>query len=64
MARSTCPKCDSNRFEMAEAEPDGSRIKIMFIQCSSCGAVVGTTNFYETASLLEKIANKMGVNLF
>ena len=46
MAISTCPKCDSHYFEMKEAEPNGSKYKIMFIQCSSCGAVVGTTDYF------------------
>jgi len=37
--------------------------KIMFIQCASCGAVVGTTDYYNVPSLLEKIAKKLGFNL-
>ena len=64
MARSSCPKCDSNRFEMKEYDPSGSYYKIMFIQCSSCGAVVGNTDYYNIPKLLSKIAKKLGFNLF
>jgi len=46
MARSTCPKCTYNLFEIKEAEPRNSTYKIIFIQCSRCGAVVGTMTFY------------------
>ena len=65
MATSKCPTCESSRFEMVEMSPGGSRFKVMAVQCSSCGSVVGVTDFYNTASLLEKIAKKIGIyNLF
>jgi hypothetical protein len=48
---------------MKEATPTGSRYKFMFIQCSSCGAVVGVVDYYDIASLLKKIADKLGFNL-
>jgi len=64
MATSTCSKCGSRSFELEEVVPAGSKFKIMFIQCSSCGCVVGTTDFYNTSSLLGKIAEKMGFDLF
>ena len=35
----------------------------MFIQCVACGTVVGTTDFYNVPSLLEKLALKLGFNL-
>lgn len=64
MAISKCPKCDSTFFEIKEAEPRNSSFKIMFIQCSSCGAVVGVTDYYNTSTLLVKIAKKLGFDLF
>jgi Fe2+ or Zn2+ uptake regulation protein len=64
MAMSTCPKCDSHKFEMKGAEPDGSKFKVMFIQCASCGAVIGITDYYNIPSLLAKIAKKMGFNIY
>ena len=64
MAMSSCPKCEDHRFEMKESSPTGSEFKIMFIQCASCGTVVGVTDFYNIPSLLGKIAKKLEVNLF
>lgn len=63
MARSTCPKCDSTRFEVAVAEPKDSRFKVNFVQCASCGAVVGVMDYYNVPSLLDKIAAKLGFKL-
>ena len=57
MAQSTCPKCESHRFELKLNEPSGSAYKFYFIQCASCGAVVGTTDYYNTGALLEKIGS-------
>ena len=64
MAMSSCPKCGANSFEMKESSPAGSRFKIMFIQCASCGTVVGVTDFHNIPILLNKIAKKLGVDLF
>lgn len=64
MARSSCPKCGGHRFEMSEFEPEHSRFKIMFIQCASCGTVVGVTDFHNIPVLLGKLAKKLGVKLF
>ncbi|CNI33525.1 Uncharacterised protein [Yersinia frederiksenii] len=63
MALSRCPKCESTRFEMVEKEVANARFKIMFIQCSSCGTVVGTTDYENTPSLLHKLATALGVKI-
>lgn len=60
MATSTCPKCDSTKFEMKENSPADSIYKIMFIQCASCGAVVGTTDFFNVPDLVRKLALQLG----
>lgn len=54
MATSRCPKCESTRFEMATLEPKGARYKQSAIQCSSCGAVVGVTGFFDAGFLLKE----------
>lgn len=64
MAASKCPKCESTRFELKTGEPTGSRFKVNYIQCASCGTVVGVTDYYNTSSLLEKIGNKIGIDIF
>lgn len=64
MATSTCIKCNSSAFELKLNEPHDSRYKFFFVQCRSCGGVVGVTDYYATSTLLEKIAEKLGVNLY
>ena len=64
MAQSKCPCCASTRFEMvANQNVNKAKNVIMFIQCASCGAVVGTESYYDIPVLLDKIAKKLGVNL-
>ncbi len=43
--------------------PRNSEVKLTFIQCSSCGAVVGTIDYVNVPELLERLAEKLGVNL-
>lgn len=64
MATSSCPKCGKHAFELKTHSPAGSQFKFMFIQCSDCGCVVGTTDYFNVPSLLEKIAAKLGFKLF
>ena len=62
MVRSKCPKCDNTRFEVVEHSPSGSNFKLMFIQCASCGSVVGVTEYYNAGALLHKIMKKLGID--
>ena len=64
MATSSCIKCGSYSFELKEATPKGSGFKMYFIQCSSCGGVVGVTPFHNTSALFDRLASKLGVKLF
>jgi predicted nucleic-acid-binding Zn-ribbon protein len=63
MALSTCVKCGHHFFEVSEAEPNGSQFKLMFVQCASCGGVVGVTEYYNAGAMLEKLAKKLGVRI-
>lgn len=63
MALSSCPKCGGHRFEMVTKEPSGSKFKVQFIQCASCGCVVGTSEYYNIGALLHKLAEKLNINL-
>jgi len=54
MASSTCPKCGNHLFEIKEAEPYNSAFILMFVQCSSCGAVVGAVDYHNIGAMLEK----------
>lgn len=63
MAISKCPKCDSTRFELKEATISGCRFRQQFVQCASCGAVVGVIPYINTAAIIEQLAQKLGVRL-
>lgn len=55
MAISTCIKCNGTNFEMVEKEPLGSNFKILFIQCTLCGGVVGTMEYFSIGAKLVKL---------
>lgn len=63
MAISKCSKCDCTRFEMKEATVSGSAYRQYFVQCASCGAVVGVVPFYNTGALIHQMAEKLGIKL-
>ncbi len=70
MAQSTCPKCDNTRFEVKHAEPKNSNFVLAFIQCTSCGAVVGVMDYQNVGYHLQRqneaikqIAQKLQVSV-
>jgi hypothetical protein len=63
MAASTCVKCGGHSFEVKNAEPQGSNYKFLFVQCSSCGGVVGAVNRSHLPTMLRKIGAKLGVDM-
>jgi hypothetical protein len=63
MALSTCVKCGNTLFEVVEKEPAQSNFKLMFVQCNSCGGVVGVVEFYNVGGLITKLAEALKVKL-
>ncbi|SQC92536.1 Uncharacterised protein [Cedecea neteri] len=63
MAQSSCPRCGSERFEMAVKKILNARLPITFVQCASCGTVVGTVEHECAAELVHKLAKKLNVTL-
>jgi hypothetical protein len=63
MAMSTCVKCEGNAFELKEVVPNGSNFKFYFVQCSSCGGVVGVVHKSHVPTMLRRIGEKLGVDL-
>lgn len=61
MATPSCPKCGHTGFEMKEMRIAYSAFRIMSIQCSSCGCVVGTHEYYNIGETIHKLAKKLGV---
>ena len=59
MAVSKCPKCNNSFFELSENSPSNSRFKFYLVQCSSCGSVVGVTDFFHVPTVLDKLEKKI-----
>ena len=69
MAYSKCPKCESTYFEVVEKEPSKSNYKLIFVQCSTCGCVVGTMDYFNIGSRIKDVEKKidtlsLGVQIF
>jgi len=64
MAQSSCPKCGEHSFELKENSPKNSNYKYIFIQCSNCGTVVGTTEFNNIGKLISRLAKELNIDLF
>ena len=69
LAASKCGFCSHTRFELKEGTPVHSNYKIFYVQCASCGAVVGTQEYKNAGALLvelsaavKKIARHFGVH--
>jgi predicted nucleic-acid-binding Zn-ribbon protein len=63
MARPTCPKCDNTRFELKELDVVGAQFKLYAIICTSCGCIVSTEEYFNTAATLNIMAKKLGITL-
>ena len=60
MASSTCIKCGNHIFELVEREPINAAFRLNFVQCSSCGGVVGVLDHFNIAQLISEFAKKLG----
>ncbi|WP_336916689.1 hypothetical protein [Acinetobacter modestus] len=60
MARSKCGSCNSTSFELLEkSDVKGSAYPVAFIQCSSCGAVVGVLEEKNSEWLFSQLRKKI-----
>jgi uncharacterized Zn finger protein len=59
MALSTCPKCNNHTFEIVENSPSKSAYKLLFVQCTSCGAVVGVMDYYNIGARINELEKKV-----
>ena len=62
MAISTCVKCGGQSFEMMVQKPEESEYKLIFVQCSNCGGVIGVMDFMNIGSQLDEIKRKLGIS--
>lgn len=63
MAIPTCAKCGNTTFENTVVSPEGSNFNLTFVHCSSCGAVVGVTDFYNTGQQIKALAKALGAKI-
>jgi uncharacterized Zn finger protein len=63
MPNSKCPSCGNTSFEIVENTPSKSAFKFHFIQCSKCGCVVGTHEYFNVGSLIINLAKKLHIDL-
>ena len=62
MATSQCPKCESTSFECVEAiNVENLGHEHNFIQCASCGTVVGVLEKYNFGEKLQELMHKLGL---
>lgn len=54
MAISTCAKCGNHTFEIQENSPARSAFRLQFVQCMSCGAVIGVLDYFNIGARIEK----------
>ena len=54
MAMSSCPKCGNHLFEVQTTTPSQSNYKLLYVQCSSCGAVIGVMDYYNIGARIDK----------
>lgn len=62
MAISKCVKCNSTSFEVKTMDV-GAKFKIAFVQCSSCGGVVGVLEATNVGYLVRQLAKEQGIVL-
>lgn len=56
---SICPHCKSTSFEVKTQTPTHSNYKVVFVQCSGCGAPFGALPFFDQHGLLISIESRI-----
>lgn len=52
---SKCGACSGTMFEIKEAKISRAAFRMYFVQCSACGAVIGTLPYQDTNANLEDV---------
>ncbi|MDK8182101.1 hypothetical protein [Paenibacillus sp. UMB4589-SE434] len=63
MAMSKCISCGHHLFELREANVQRATYKYYFIQCSSCGAVINSVEYYNIGNKIETHTNDLAREL-
>ena len=59
MPDSSCIKCGNTKFELKLNSVQGSEFKLYFVQCTSCGGVVGTHEYIHIGHQIEGVNKKI-----
>lgn len=59
MAMSCCPKCGNTNFSVVEGTPNGSNYVYTYVQCSSCGAVVGVMDYFSISTKIDSLEKEL-----
>lgn len=59
MAMSRCPHCESTTFEVTTQEPYHSNYKLVFVQCSRCGAPFSAQPYFNEFDKLVQIEERI-----
>jgi hypothetical protein len=62
MAVSTCIKCGGHFFENKVVTPKDSNFNLTFVQCVTCGGVVGVIDCYNIGAELATIKRHLGIS--
>lgn len=54
-----CVACGNTTFELKEVSPSGSRYKLLFVQCTSCGVPVGVLDYFNIGAKIEGLEAKI-----
>ena len=55
MGQSKCANCGFEYFEVVKNKPQNSEVDLLFVQCASCGTVVGLINEFNTEVITKSI---------
>lgn len=55
MVSSKCPKCENGTFEMVDVTLNNAKFPTTLVQCTSCGTVVGITDYENVVEKLKRI---------
>ncbi|AFQ42384.1 MULTISPECIES: hypothetical protein [Desulfosporosinus] len=62
MAQSSCIKCGNTQFEVVHANNlEGTTRSVLFVQCKSCGSVVGVLDFLNVSVKAERMKNDLRI---
>lgn len=62
-AKPSCPKCGNMTFEMQDLHVTEMEFRRSAINCTKCGAIIDTVDYFNTPALLHKLAAALKVSI-